>query len=169
MAAVETWTIRPFGQGDLPSALALQALIYPNNLKEAEPAFASHLNPRPSYCLTGVVAGKLAGYLLAHGWRRDAPPAIGMVVSAGAWHDVLYIHDLAVAPNARGTGLGRALAKRAIILASRDGIRKAELVAVEGADRFWASIGFRASHASSSIAEKVDAYGPMAKWMCRAI
>lgn len=82
---------------------------------------------------------------------------------------MLYLHDLAVAPAGRGAGIGRALVARAFELAARAGLPEAQLIAVEGADRWWAGLGFREPPIPPDLAAKVAAYGPRARWMTRPI
>jgi len=47
----------------------------------------------------------------------------------------------------------------------RDGLRRAELIAVEGAAGYWRRLGFIESDASGGLREKVATYGTHARWM----
>ena len=160
-------TIRSFVQGDLAAALALQAASYPVFLREGAEAFASRLSVPASYCLAAMRGGKLAAYLLAHGWTAEEPPAVGTILEAESAGEILYIHDLAVSSEERGSGLGRYLVDQALDLARRDGLRRAELIAVEGAAAYWRALGFVESTPSPALAAKVAGYGADARWMTR--
>lgn len=161
--------IRRLVQDDLPAALAIQAANYPLFLQENAEAFASRLALPASYCLAAERGGTLAAYLLAHGWSAGEPPPVGTVLGPDAAAEILYIHDLAVSADARGAGLGRRLVDRAFDLAGRDGLRSAELIAVEGAAGYWSGLGFIEGAPSPALAAKVAAYGARARWMRRDI
>ncbi len=160
-------TIRPLEPGDIPAALAIQAQAYPAFLREDEAAFASRIAMKASYCLAATRDGQLVAYLLAHGWLSLAPPPVGTILPAEAPSEILFIHDLAVSPEGRGSGIGRDLVARAFELAARDGLHPAELIAVEGAKPYWTSLGFEPVDCSAELAAKVAAYGPQACLMKR--
>jgi GNAT superfamily N-acetyltransferase len=162
-------TIRPLERGDLAAALEIQAAAYPAFLREGAEAFASRLDLPASYCLAAKRGERLVGYLLAHAWGTQAPPAIGTILAAPPIAEVLYIHDLAVSPAARGSGAGRELVLRALELAARDGLPAAELIAVEGAASYWRTLGFADADLTGDLGKKVAAYGPGARWMARSI
>ena len=90
--------IAPMEPGDIPEALAIQSQAYPASLQEDAPVFAARLALSPSFCFTARRAGAMAGYLIAHGWERANPPAIGTLTGSVGASEVLYIHDLAIAP-----------------------------------------------------------------------
>ncbi|BAK68543.1 putative acetyltransferase [Sphingobium sp. SYK-6] len=167
------FSIQPLSAGDLPAALAIQSASYPAFLIEAEAPFLSRIMLSGSYCLAALREGPreqaMLGYLLAHGWRRESPPPVGAVLADGGPREVLFVHDLAVSSLGRGLGVGRSLVMRAFELAARDGIRSAELIAVEGAADYWRALGFVEGVVSPDLAAKVATYGDPARWMTRAI
>lgn len=159
--------IRRLKQADLASALAIQAANYPPTLRESEAAFASRLEVQASYCLAAMRGDTLVAYLLSHGWVAEEPPPIDTVLEKDLIPEVLFIHDLAVSSVAQGAGIGRKLIDHAFELAWRDGLRKAELIAIEGAARYWRALGFEESLPSAILAAKLATYGPNARWMTR--
>lgn len=162
-------SIRRFTRSDLAAALAIQTKVYPTFLVENEASFASRLDAAMPYCLAASANGQLAGYLLAHGWQRSAPPPLGTPLKEVGATEVLFIHDLAVASAGQGLGVGRRLVDHAVELAVRDGLMSAELVAVEGATGFWHAMGFAALTTTPQIAAKLAAYGREATLMGRGI
>ncbi|WP_259043780.1 GNAT family N-acetyltransferase [Chromobacterium alkanivorans] len=58
--------------------------------------------------------------------------------------DTLFIHDLALHPDARGHGLGPRLVQTVLGQGRRRGLRQARLVAVQGAARYWRRFGYQA-------------------------
>ncbi|MDZ4318910.1 MAG: GNAT family N-acetyltransferase [Phenylobacterium sp.] len=77
---------------------------------------------------------------------------------------------LAIAPAARGRGLGRALVARAAEAARDLGLTRGDLVAVQGAAPFWAGLGYEALEPlPPTLAAKVAAYGEDARYMTIAL
>lgn len=159
--------IRGFARSDLAHALAIQSQVYPAFLVESAASFSSRLDATMPYCLVASLNGQLVGYMLAHGWQRHAPPPLGTPLDEISSADILFIHDLAVGTAGRGLGIGRRLVESAYDLAVHDGLRSAELVAVEGAADFWQAMGFTALDATPEIAAKLAGYGRGAMWMGR--
>jgi ribosomal protein S18 acetylase RimI-like enzyme len=162
-------SIRRFARRDLAAALTIQTQVYPALLVESEAAFASRLDAAHPYCLAATVEEQLAGYLLAHGWHRNSPPELGAPLSGAGPVEILFIHDLAVATTGQGLGIGRRLVDHAFDLAVHDGLKSAELVAVEGAAGFWKNMGFVTLDATPEIVAKLAGYGRGATWMGRLI
>ncbi len=162
-------TLLPLTLQDLAPALAIQAQAYPAFLVEDEAAFASRITLSRSHCFAAKRDGQLVGYILAHAWPRQSPPAVGAVLSDGEPAEVLYIHDLAIAAAGRGIDLGRRLVRRAFDAASLDGLGRAELIAVEGAAAYWRTLGFHEESPTAGLAAKLATYGADARWMVRAI
>jgi GNAT superfamily N-acetyltransferase len=154
---------------DIPPALRIQSETYPAFLRENEDAFASRLDVALPYCLAATLGDVLVGYLLAHGWPSQSPPAVGAILPHAAPGEILYIHDLAVASGERGLGVGRMLVASAFETAARDGLQGAELIAVEGAASYWRKLGFVDATCSEEVAPKVTSYGSEARWLRRSI
>lgn len=162
-------SIEALRQQDIPAALNLQREAYPPTLLEEEDVFLSRINLAASYCFAAKHGEELLGYLLAHGWKRQSPPPLGTVLVDCARSEVLFIHDLAVSSSSRGLGVGHRLVTRAFELAAQDGLRSAELIAVEGAADYWRRLGFAEGAVSGELSEKLSTYGTLARWMARDI
>ena len=161
--------IRSLTESDLSAAIAVQAAVYPTPLLEESEALASRLHLPKSYCLAAVCDGRLTAYLLAHGWPRQSPPPLDSELRPERQTEVLYIHDLAVAPLGRGLRLRQRLLQRAFELAVRDKLSDAELIAVEGAAPYWRRLGFIEPEVPGGLRSKVAAYEKSARWMARAL
>ncbi len=144
---------------DLLDAQALQRDAYAPFLLEDARAFSSRITHESSYCLIAICGKKLVAYLLAHGWRPKSPPRLGEMLSPTGEAEVLFIHDLAVAPPARGSGVGRRLIAQVLASAARDGLRSAELIAVSGAAPYWKKLGFTQVQVSPELRAKIALYG----------
>lgn len=178
MRVRDTWTmlrnhtaisIDPLRRHDLPAALNIQKAAYPPFLVEDEGPFLSRITLANSYCFAARRGEELVGYLLAHGWKRQSPPAVGTTLTDDVPSEVLFIHDLAVSSSGRGLAVGQHLIERAFALAARDGLRCAELIAVEGAADYWRRLGFGEAAIPAELSKKVAAYGALARWMTRDI
>jgi GNAT superfamily N-acetyltransferase len=157
--------IRRFEAGDLPAALALQAIGYPAHLHDGDAAFASRPSVAPGWCWVSVTDGQMDGYLLSHPWASMSPPAPDVLLDS-ALGPIWYVHDLSVAAHARGTGIARALLDACF--AANAPVHRSELIAVEGAGRFWERQGWHpVTEPPGALAAKVAGYGPLAVYMTR--
>lgn len=150
---------------DIADAMAIQAACYPPLVHDGEVAFASRIKVAPDWCWAVESDGRLDAYLLSHPWPSMAPPEPDTVL-AKAEGEVWYIHDLSVAPHARGRGLARPLL--AACLDAHSAVARSELIAVEGAAPFWERLGWSPiDGAAQSLTDKVSGYGPTALYMAR--
>ncbi len=80
-------------------------------------------------------------YLLAHPWASETPPKLheNSPITASV---NLYLHDLALAHEARGQGIAKKLVLNLIENAKAQGFAKILLVAVQNSNEFWAKFGF---------------------------
>lgn len=81
---------------------------------------------------------------------------------------MLYLHDLALHPDARGQGATAAIVERLADQARRDGWRRIALVAVNDATAFWQRVGFGIVE-DPALAAKLASYGADARYMIRAL
>ena len=113
--------------------------------------------------------GPPRGYLVAYPWRRDSAPALNSLI--GAIPDdagLLYLHDLALHPDARGQGRSRPIVERLAAGAKAAGWPALALVAVNDAAPFWEGLGFTAVE-TPEMAAKLASYGPGARYMLRRL
>lgn len=166
------WRWRGMTAGDLADVLKLAAVIHPD-YPESPEVFAERLGLYPAGCLvlqrTGDLAGQLAGYLVSHPWTSAAPPALDSLLGAlPSFPALYYLHDLALAPVARGSGAAQAAVDRANAVAAVAGLDRLGLVAVNGADRFWSRCGFAPS-ADPALQAAAAKYDANALYMTRAV
>lgn len=170
--------VRRMSAADLPGVLEIQAQCYPGNLLEGIEAFASRLTLSPATCMVAISSGDgaLAGYLFTHPWpRRSLPPLDGVLqpsaddgpAAAMTW----FVHDMAVAPAGRGSGLAPRLYEAALQAALEAGLQHSRLIAVQAAADWWRRLGYApmaAQHAAAH-ARKLACYGPGALIMERTL
>ena len=151
---------------DLAAVEAVAQAIHVD-FPEDEAVFAERLRLCPQGCLVLAVEGGIAGYLISHPWMLGAPPALDTLLGAvPAGADSWYIHDLALAPQARGTGAAGRVVAHAVGLARAAGLGSLSLMSVGGSAGFWRRQGFEAAPAP---AEKLASYGDGAAYMVRRL
>lgn len=128
--------------GDLAAVAAISDAVH-GRFTEPVTVYAERLGLYPAGCLVLEQHGEVVGYLITHPWHRDAPPKLGAMLGAIPAHaDSYYLHDIALLPAARGTGATRAALDFVRARAQALGLSDIALMAVGGADRFWAAQGF---------------------------
>lgn len=149
------FAIRPMRRSDLPAVLKVQADAHPAHYHEPVAALGSRLEAGAGHCLVAERRGDepdssadLLGYAFAHPWS-GLPPALheplhrtGAAASSPEGGAHLFLHDLAVTTEAQGSGVAAAL-----LAGVKASCRHAFvcLVAVGGAESYWARHGFRAA------------------------
>jgi ribosomal protein S18 acetylase RimI-like enzyme len=161
-------SIRPARRSDLDAILRIQARCYTAIVPESPGSMGAKLTAAPDSCfVAGRADGTPIAYLLALPWRFDDPPHLNaQACQVPADPDTLYLHDLAVAPEARGSGAADALvgAFMAALAASRLG--RASLIAIQGSAGWWARHGFEPVAATPALSKRLAGYGPDARYMC---
>ncbi len=140
---------------DLPDVKRLSDAIYDATLSESAEVYAEKLALYPAGCFLLAEGARTLGYLLTHPWRKGSPPEIDQLLGGLPEEaDCYYVHDLAVLPDARGTGAAHAAMVLVRTAAMREGFCLVRLVAVGGAKSFWQRMGF------ARIAAADAGYGP---------
>lgn len=162
--------IRRMCAADLPAVLAIQAQAYPAAMNEAESVFAQRLQASPDYCWITELDDGLAGYLFCYRSQHGKITALGAGFTPSETGDCLYLHDLAIARQARGSGVAGQLIKQALAAAEAMKLRHAALVSVQGAQPFWAKHGFRpAAVDDPKQAKNLGSYPPPACYMSQPL
>lgn len=157
---------RPMAAPDLPAVSAISDRVH-GRYSEAVEVYAERLALYPAGCFVFEKDGDPGGYLISHPWLRDAPPRLGATLEAiPAGADTYYLHDIALLPATRATGAGRTAVELTIAAAHAEGLDEITLIAVGGADSFWAAQGFAIVEAASHI---LTSYGPEARLMRRRL
>lgn len=161
-----TW--RPMAEDDLDGVVAVARLAFPNHLEDRA-CFAERLNLHAPGCFVLADGDAVRGYLVAYPWRLDSAPALNALIGEiPAEADTLYLHDLALHPDARGGGWTRPIVDRLAEQAQAQGWRTIALVAVNEAAPFWERLGFRARE-TEALRAKLASYGPDARYMVRPL
>ena len=153
---------------DLPAVEAIGCTVHPG-LPEEPAVFIERLGLYPAGCLVMLMNDAIAGYAISHPWWLEQPPKLNSFLGELPQDPgTFYIHDLALLPQARGTGAGGRLVDRLVEQARREHLRQMSLVAVSGSSGFWQRHGFRAVD-DAAIAQRLGSYGGTARFMVREI
>lgn len=148
---------RPMTAADLSLVCALSATIH-EAYPEDDAVFAERLKLYPDGCHVYAAAEKIAAYVVSHPWRAFEAPALNSLLGEiPVAPSTYYIHDLALAPQARGTGVASEIVWTLADHAIAGGFPAMSLVAVNGSGGFWQRQGFVQTEVPA-LAEKLLSY-----------
>lgn len=158
---------QPMTTDDLDGVDAVARQTFPDHFEEPE-RFEERLALGQKYCaVLRRPDGAVCGYLLAYPSPFAKLSALNAPIgSSGQNADAVYISDLAVLPEARGSGVTHGVIDRTVRLAKEDSFRAITLVAVNRSVAFWTRHGFQ-------VEERPDfhltlaSYGSDARFMVR--
>jgi GNAT superfamily N-acetyltransferase len=158
--------VRPVAEGDWAGITRLENRTYaPLGLSEEPAALRSRARSSPATCFVLEVGGWLGGYLLALPYPESAFPDLTRAEATAFHSRNLHLHDLVIAEDVRGQGLGRRMLHHLTAVARSAGYQEISLVAVGGSDTFWSANGFTARDAQVPA----DGYGVRPVYMSRAV
>jgi ribosomal protein S18 acetylase RimI-like enzyme len=152
--------VRPMLAGDIPAVMQIQAECYPPSMLESEDVFRARLALTPATCwIWSPAPDNAAAYLFSYPSRKDAITPLGAQFKLAAAPNCLYLHDLAVAPAARGQRAANALVAAALEHARAAGMAWSALVSVQRSQDFWSGLGYATVEVEHSPAkENLDSY-----------
>jgi GNAT superfamily N-acetyltransferase len=146
---------RPMRADDLTAVCAISDAVH-GAYTEDRSVYAERLALYPDGCLALDNADGVVGYLISHPWHRNSPPTLNACVEElPADANGYYLHDIALLPAARGSGAGAEALACVVTRARAAGFGDVTLMAVNGADRYWAARGFETVEMSG-----LGSYGP---------
>ncbi|HEX7867634.1 MAG TPA: GNAT family N-acetyltransferase [Variovorax sp.] len=143
--ASDTVFVRAMHAADLDAVLAIQLACYGAGFVEDGTLIARRLAAAPH---TGWVAeheGGVRAYLAGYPSVAGKLTPLHGEFEVAAQADSLYLHDLAVHPDASGLGLGPQLVRHAWAHAAQAGWRHSTLVSVQSSVGFWQRQGYAAT------------------------
>ncbi|KKL00487.1 GNAT family N-acetyltransferase [Rheinheimera mesophila] len=127
---------------DVPQLMQVQGNCYSEELVESAAVMAERISGFSQTCWGYFIGEQMAGYLLAY---PSIPGRIAPLATAFPRYEqasCLYLHDMAISSEFRGQSLAPKLLAHARAEARRMGLDALALVAVQGADLYWAKQGF---------------------------
>jgi len=159
---------RPLREADLDAVAAIAALTFPQH-PEDPACFVERLALSPAWCF-GLEdeAFTLKGYLIAYPWPLGSiPPLNTLLGSLPEQGDALFLHDLAIHPDAAGSGQGAKVIDELAGKAVEARFTDIALIAVNQTTPFWQRQGFREEAPSAGHSAKLASYGAGARYMRR--
>ncbi|KAK0360806.1 hypothetical protein LTR94_025857, partial [Friedmanniomyces endolithicus] len=158
---------RPMQADDLAGVVSIARIAFPSHFEGAD-CFQNRFALYPRGCFVLCETAKAQDglcYQISYPCRLGQAPALNTVLEGlPVDPDLLYLHDLALDPRARGRGLTRPIVERLADQASQDGWSAIALVAVNQAGDFWNGLGFYPQN-PPKMAEKLASYGDGAVYM----
>lgn len=153
---------------DLETINCIADIIH-TDLPERPEVFAEKFNLFPEGCFVLGAKGTLVGYGLAHPWPLSSIPPLDTFLNVlPSSPECIYIHDVAVLPEARGHGAAGAFVEIISQLAKQRSITSLALVSVYNTHNFWERYGFRVV-VTEELTEKLESYGSTARYMVRKL
>ena len=134
--------IRPMLATDIAGVLAVQALCYAPAMNESADTIQHRLQQAADFAWVADTPLGVVAYLVTYPSQLGKLTRLGEAFQVSDSADCLYLHDLAVAPNGKGLGLGQQLVEHAFALARSRALRHAALVSVQDSGNYWQSLGF---------------------------
>lgn len=150
---------RAMTRADLDAVVQTANRCHPD-YPEDRAIFAERLQLFPMGCAVFMLRGDVTGYQIAHPAIEGCPIPLNEALGAiEADADVLYVHDLALAPEARGFhAAGKAVANLKILTCDL-GYQRLALVAVNRSSGFWERQGFVEMVLPGDDRQGLGAYG----------
>ncbi|MDR0227221.1 MAG: GNAT family N-acetyltransferase [Burkholderiaceae bacterium] len=165
-----TTEVRALEAADLPGLLQVQLACYGADFAESGEVFARRLASRANCSLVLSQAGQVRAYLAAYRSLRAKVTPLHGDFEAVAGADTLYLHDMAVHPDAAGQGLAQVLIAALWDMARAQGLRHTALVSVQGSSGFWARHGYAVQELVDPLqCRHLRGYGEDAVYMARAL
>ncbi len=160
---------RPMRPTDIDAVLEVARLSFPDHFEDRA-CFQNRLALYPRGCFVLAESeGAARGYLIAYPWKAESAPPLNTVIEGlPPQPDLIYLHDLALHPEARGGGVTGAIVERLAEQAMEDGWPAIALVAVNDAVGFWSRHGF-VEQPAEAMAAKLASYGADARYMLRPL
>ena len=158
--------LRPLGVDDVDAVLHIQARCYGADFVEPREVFARRL-AMPAHCSWAAVRGdEVMAYLAAYWSRPGAITPLNGDFSQYADASVLYLHDMAVSPDAAGQGLAGRMVQAAREQARARGITRTALVSVQDSQAYWERQGYNCVFLKNAAQQQhLDSYGKGAVYM----
>lgn len=162
--------IRRLSTKDLADVARIQRECYSGHFIESVESFAAKLSAHADFSFVAESGGVAVGYVVAFPWTFGEVPELGgLDYTPAPDTDSLYLHDLAVIPDARSSGAAQRLFDAVLGAARSAGIRRIFLVAIGTASRYWRRHGFEAVAADEALERRLAGYGEGATYMARAV
>ncbi len=161
MSAERPLQWRAMSAQDLAEVQRISDLIHPD-YPERDEVVAEKLMLSPRTHFMAIDEGGIVrGYAVAYPWiANDMPKLDNFIRKLPEKPEVLYIHDVALLPSARGGPLVPNLLQRLSKIAREQGLASFTLAAMYGSETAWFRHGFWRVEARGQLVDQLAPYGP---------
>jgi ribosomal protein S18 acetylase RimI-like enzyme len=161
--------VRPMTLDDTAALESIVFACYSADLFESTESLRSKLERSPDSCFVACKNNKVLGYLIAIPALLSSPPLLNTETKKlPEAPDTLYLHDLALMPECRGTGIGAKLVAAFFAAQRAFQLPNAALVAVQNSAPYWQRYGFISAETTTDIDGKINSYGWDASYMVKS-
>jgi GNAT superfamily N-acetyltransferase len=159
---------RPASTLDLDAIQHIADRIHPD-LSERPEIFTEKLALFAEGCFILAHDAAIFGYAFAHPWRlKQVPPLDTLLHALPPAPECLFVHDVAVLPEARGHGAAAMLIAILTRIAKKHDLPRLALVSVYGSDVLWSGQGFKPAR-DKALHAALAPYGESARYMIRRL
>lgn len=163
MLAPSQW--RPMTASDIHPVDEIGRIVHPDYPEDIA-VLRDRLALFPAGCFVADGDEAYLGYAVSHPSIIGKPAPLNTVIGAlDKTADCLFLHDIALAPAARGLGLGRSLLEKLTTVAVGQNLPHIALVSVNNSRAYWQARGFRILTADAALSAKLASYEADAAYM----
>jgi ribosomal protein S18 acetylase RimI-like enzyme len=155
--------------GDLASVIAMAAVVHPGFHEDGSVYLErTRLYGKGCFVLEAA-SGDLHGYAVTHPWQFCTLPALDSLLgSLPKQPSTYYLHDIALMPDARGSGAAPRIVAIVADQAMLEGLATMSLVSVNNSSGFWEKQGFEIRNLPE-LEAKLRTYSDDACFMVRQL
>lgn len=153
--------VRRMQEQDTEAVYAVQQSCYVAAMVEPAALILQRLRQAPDTAWVAADHNGIGAYLVAYRSMRNKISGLGEPFRHAEAADTLYLHDMAVHPRWRGSGVSAQLISCAASAAEMQGLRWLALVSVQDSLLFWQKQGFEPQPADGTQQQILNSYsGP---------
>lgn len=159
------FSARLLDKSHVSQILKVQSVCFPEVAPESDASFISKIQQSPNTCWGIFYEQQLKAYLISLPWIAGTPIKLNQEDAHCKHPNCLYLHDLAVLPEMRGTGAAKTLLQHFFNALNESTFDCAALVAIQGSVPYWKKQGFTVVSGNNELKEKLKSYGTDADYM----
>jgi hypothetical protein len=158
----------PMKVNDLRFVFEISKKVHPQ-LPEKVEVFEEKLKLFPAGCKKIMFNGHISGYVISYPWNiNHIAPLDSFLICLPKNPDCIYIHDIALLPEARGYGMVYKFITEIMKIALYQNIHNLALVSVYDTTSLWKQYGFQII-TNDTLGKKIESYGSTATYMVNPI
>lgn len=153
---------------DIASVIQIAARVH-LDYPEDDAVFAERQRLYPDGCMVRDDGRRVSAYIISHPWfYLEPPPLNALLGELPRAATTYYIHDLALLPEARGSGAASFVIEKLLGNVHALGISNSSLIAVKDSPRFWRRHGFQFVD-NPAVIHKLRSYDEAARYMVKTL